>query len=377
MQATRPSLFDLTPDDLQERMQAWGYPAYRARQVHRQLYVNRVGGLDEMTDLPRPLRETLAAETRWGNLKLERVVTCDNGLTRKALMTLPDGSPSETVLMVYPERATVCVSSQSGCPMACVFCATGKLGFLHDLSSGEIVEQVMWAERELRAMREELGEAFPPAVATRAGKRTHMLTNVVFMGMGEAFNNYANWWAAVERLHEAKGYNMGARCFTVSTVGLVPGIRKLAEEELPVNLAISLHAAEDDLRTEMMPVNKSYPVAALMQATREYVEKTNRRVSFEYVLLQEKNDAPEQAAELAEWLSGRRDDGPPLLCHVNLIPWNPVPGTPLSRSNRQRVWAFQQVLEQHHVPCTVRVERGIEIGAACGQLAGTAVVNPA
>jgi 23S rRNA (adenine2503-C2)-methyltransferase len=254
--------------------------------------------------------------------------------------------------------------------MGCVFCATAKLGFLHDLRCGEIVEQVLWAERELRDMEDELGASFPRQLAGGRSRPGHRLTNLVFMGMGEAFNNYDNWWSAVERLHDEHGYNLGARNFTVSTVGLVPGIRRLAGERLPVNLAISLHAPDDVLRTELMPVNKSYPIASVMEATREYVKATNRRVSFEYVLLQEKNDTPEHAAALAEWLTGRRDGGAPLLCHVNLIPWNPVPGAPLGRSHRRRVLAFQDVLQKQGVPCTVRVERGTEIGAACGQLAG-------
>jgi 23S rRNA (adenine2503-C2)-methyltransferase len=190
-----------------------------------------------------------------------------------------------------------------------------------------------------------------------------------FMGMGEPFNNYDNWWASVERLHDPKGFNMGARSFTVSTVGLVPGIKKLAGADLPINLAISLHAPEDELRTSMMPVNKRYPIDQLIQAVREYTEATHRRVSFEYVLLKEKNDFPEQADVLGRLLRGGPGEKP-VLCHVNLIPWNPVPGTPLSRSDRKRVLAFQAVLEKHHVPCTVRVERGVNIGAACGQLAG-------
>ena len=263
--------------------------------------------------------------------------------------------------MLYADRATVCVSSQSGCPMQCTFCATGKLGFLHDLSPGEIVEQVYWAERTLRGMEEERAR-----VGYRGGDR--LLTNIVFMGMGEPFNNYDNWWASVERLHDPDGFNMGARGFTVSTVGLVPGILRLADAPLQVNLAISLHAPSDEIRSRTMPVNRRYPIAELIDAVRTYTRKTNRRVSFEYVLLQEENDLPEHAEALAELLRG--DD--PLLCHVNLIPWNPVPGTPLGRSTRGRVLAFQRILQEHRVACTVRVERGGEIAAACGQLAGAA-----
>ncbi len=363
LETSKPSLYNLTPADLEALVNGWGQPAFRAKQIYRHLYVNMVDDVAAMTDLPQALRERLAAETCFHSLKVGRVHEGDEGMTRKALFHLPDGSPVETVLMVYTDRATVCVSSQSGCPMACVFCATGKLGHLHDLTPGQIVEQVMWAERELRKIRE----------IRDAGCEIRKLTNIVFMGMGEPFNNYANWWAAVERLHDPKGYNMGARNFTVSTVGLVPGIKKLADEALPINLAISLHSPDDELRTAMMPVNKRYPIKELIDSVREYTEKTHRRVSFEYVLLKEKNDFPEQAQRLADLLEvdGGRNGHRYILCHVNLIPWNPVPGTPLGRSDRDRVNRFQEVLERNGVPCTVRVERGVAIGAACGQLAGS------
>lgn len=349
-----PNLYDFTFDQLADWLRERGEPAFRARQLYRQLYVHRVADPADMTDFPKALRQRLADESTIGSLRLVKRLTGDAGMTRKVLWALPDESPVETVLMIYPDRATVCVSSQSGCPMQCVFCATGKLGFLHDLSAGQIIEQVMWAERELAAVRAE--EAVPAK-----------LTNIVFMGMGEPFNNYDAWWASVERLHDPAGYDMGARNFTVSTVGLVPGILRLAEAPLPVNLAISLHAAEDEVRSSMMPVNKRYPIADLIEATRVYTEKTRRRVSFEYVLLKEKNDYPEQAAQLADVL---RPGGRSLLCHVNLIPWNPVPGTPLGRSDRQRVLTFQRVLKERGIACTVRVERGTDIAAACGQLAG-------
>jgi 23S rRNA (adenine2503-C2)-methyltransferase len=347
-----PSLYEFDLAGLQKLLQEWGEPAFRAKQIYRQLYVNRATP-EQMTDLPAALRQRLATETRLGSLTLDRVHQGDGGMTRKALWRLPDGAPVESVLMVYADRATVCVSSQSGCPMACTFCATGKLGFLHDLTPGQIVEQVMWAAREVRNSKFEIRD----------------LSNVVFMGMGEPFNNYDNWWAAVERLHDPAGFNMGARSFTVSTVGLVPGIRRLAQEKLPINLAISLHAPDDETRTNMMPVNKSFPIAELMAAVRDYTEATNRRVSFEYVLLQEKNDFTQQARLLGRLLreqSGLRME----LVHVNLIPWNPVPGSPLGRSHRERVLDFQQALHGQGVPCTVRVERGVDIGAACGQLAG-------
>src|SRR5918997_2298345 len=342
------NLYDLSLAELGELLAGWGQPAFRARQLYRQLYVNLAADFDAMTDLPAALRERLAVETRIGSLELRREQVADGGETRKALWALPGDAVIETVLMRYPERATVCVSTQAGCAMGCVFCATGRMGLLRNVSTGEIVEQAVHFERQLRARR--------------AGGDTGIdhLTNLVFMGMGEPFANYDRWFAAVERLHDPAGFNFGARNMTVSTVGLVPGIRRLAAERLPINLAVSLHAPNDELRSALVPVNKRYPIAELMDAVNEYMETTRRRVSFEYVLLQGQNDTPELAAELAELVSG-------MLCHVNLIPWNPVPGAPLERSHRRRVLAFQEVLLEHGIACTVRVERGVEIAAACGQ----------
>ncbi|MCE9612640.1 MAG: 23S rRNA (adenine(2503)-C(2))-methyltransferase RlmN [Lentisphaerae bacterium] len=358
----KPHMLNLSQADLQALLQEWGEPAYRARQIYRHLYVNLATDPAAMTDLPKALRERLTTDVDWAGLRLQRTLSCDDGLTRKALFSVSTGAPAESVLMVYPDRATVCVSSQSGCLMRCTFCATGRLGLLGQLTTGQIVEQVLWAERELRSMRER-----PPS-----HDQVHLLTNVVFMGMGEPFNNYDAWWAAVERLHDPQGFNMGARNFTVSTVGLVPGIRRLAAATLPVNLAISLHAPNDALRSSLMPVNKAFPIADLLAATRDYIAKTRRRVSFEYVLLEGKNDLPAHAEELATLLRSQYPPDQTMLFHVNLIPWNPVPGAPLERSHRARVLAFQDILEARRVPCTVRVERGSEIAAACGQLAGMA-----
>jgi 23S rRNA (adenine2503-C2)-methyltransferase len=368
----RPNLYDLALPEIEQLLGGWNQPAYRARQLYRQIYVNLTDAPAFMTDLPAALRERLAAETRMGVLELVRLQTADEGLTRKALFRLPSGDVVESVLMVYPDRATVCVSTQAGCAMGCVFCATGRLGLLRNLSSGEIVEQVLWAARELKGLRTEgLGRSSEERKSPHSAlsPQSSALTNVVFMGMGEPFANYDRWWRSVERLHDPQGLNMGARNLTVSTVGLVPGIRRLATETLPINLAISLHAPDDGLRSEMMPINKRYPIAELLDATREYIAKTNRRVSFEYVLLQGKNDSPEQAVALSELLDG-------MLCHVNLIPWNPVPGTPLGRSERARVLRFQQALQERGIACTVRVERGVAIAAACGQLAGTPILEP-
>lgn len=347
---TRIDLYNISMPELEQLVVSWGQPAYRGRQIYRQLYKGLAADSAAMSDVPLQLRERLAAETTLASLVLQREQTADEGLTRKALWSLGGGAVAETVLMVYPDRATVCVSTQAGCAMGCVFCATGTMGLLRNISSGEMVAQVLWAARTLR-------QVVP-------GPRGERPTNIVFMGMGEPFANYDRWWAAVERLHDPEGLNMGARTMTVSTVGLVPGIRRLAGERLPINLAISLHAPDDELRSALMPVNRRYPLAELLQATNEYTARTRRRVSFEYVLLEGRNDAPEQGEQLAVLLRG-------MLCHVNLIPWNPVPGAPLGRPTRRRVLAFQQALTRGGIECTVRAERGMAIAAACGQLAGS------
>jgi 23S rRNA (adenine2503-C2)-methyltransferase len=380
-----PALYDMNLADLEALLRDWGQPAFRARQIYRQLYVNLIHDPALMTDLPSRLRERLATETTFDALRHERTQEADGGTTRKAIFALPDGAVIETVLMIYPDRATVCVSTQAGCAMGCVFCATGKHGLLRNLSTGEMVEQVLWASRELRHWQE-AGSGLQDtddrrddgtrwwADAPVPVRQISRVSNIVFMGMGEPLANYDRWWAAVQRLHDPQGFNMGARSMTVSTVGLPDGIRRLAREGLPINLAISLHAPDDVLRSALVPINEHFPLADLLAATREYTALTGRRVSFEYVLLQGRNDHPHQALALAKLLRGHTaegaDRGVPLLCHVNLIPWNPVPGSPLGRSEHLRVAAFQQVLLDYGVACTVRVERGGEIAAACGQLAG-------
>lgn len=354
MKSDRPALLDLTLPELQALLAGWGEKPFRARQLYQQLYTHLQTDPAAMTDLSAALRQRLAAETDIQTLELAGQHSGDGGKTRKALFTLSDAIPVEAVLMIYADRSTVCVSTQSGCAMNCSFCATGKIGFRLNLTAGQMIEQVLWAAREVRAI----------------GAGSRALSNVVFMGMGEPFNNYDRWWAAVERLHDPQGFNMGARSFTVSTVGIVPGIRRLTQEALPINLAISLHAADDALRNKLVPVNRKYPIAQLVEAVRDYTDQSHRRVSFEYVLLKDVNDSPVQAELLAKLCRGETDGKGPMLCHVNLIPWNPVPGTPLSPSDRKRVLDFQRVLENRRVPCTVRVQRGVDIAAACGQLAG-------
>lgn len=349
------NIYNLSLVELQQLMLQYQQPTFRAKQLYTHLYKLLTPTFDAMTDLPLRLREQLNTNWQIGQLKALREQTTDQGLTRKMLWQIDGNAVIETVLMVYPpDRATICVSTQAGCAMGCVFCATGKLGLLRNVTSGEIIEQVVYFERYLRQNHDQLIQ--------HHAKLPNHITNLVFMGMGEPFANYDRWWSAVERLNDKQGFNLGARNMTVSTVGLVKGIRQLTDESLQINLAVSLHAPNDDLRSELMPVNQRFPIAELMDAVREYTDKTRRRVSFEYVLLQDTNDLPEHAHQLAHLIKG-------MLCHVNLIPWNPIPGTPLSRSHRERVTAFQRIIQAAGISCTVRVERGVDIAAACGQLA--------
>ena len=334
-----PTRFDLDEDALAAILGS--EPGYRARQLRRGLLEGREP--TELTDLPKALRARLADEPALQPaLGLVHEAVAADGETVKWLWEVGPGGPRiETVLMHYPDRTTVCVSSQAGCAMACSFCATGQLGFERNLSSGEIVEQVVRAR----------------SAAAAAGRR---LGNVVFMGMGEPLANYGATWAAIERLHGDVG--ISARHLTVSTVGIVPGILRLAEERLPVNLAVSLHAANDALRDSMVPVNRRYPLAALIGACQAWVASRNRRLSFEWALIDGVNDRPTDATQLAALAR-------PLAAHVNLIPLNPTPGYLTRGTPPLGVRNFRDRLVAAGVNATVRRNRGTDIGAACGQLA--------
>ncbi len=336
-------IYNLDPKDLTELVKSWGEPAFRAKQIWQGLYKNLWQTPDEFTNLPKTLREKMAANLRFNLLTPTLKLDSSDGQTRKTLFKLPDGRQIEAVLMRYDRRRTLCISTQVGCAMGCTFCATGQMGFTRHLSSGEITAQVMYYARLLQAEND-------------------VVTNVVIMGMGEPFHNYENTMAAIDRLNDPDGYNFGARRFTISTSGLVPAIRRFAEEKRQVNLAVSLHAADDTLRESMMPVNKRYPVEELIQACRDYVNLTGRRITFEWALINEVNDTPEVARKLAALLKG-------MLCHVNAIPLNPTQGYEGKATTRDRAEAFRQVLEQQGIPCTIRIRRGIDIQAGCGQLA--------
>jgi 23S rRNA (adenine2503-C2)-methyltransferase len=339
----KPLIYDLDLPHLAGRMAEWGEPGFRAKQVWQGIYQQLWSVPEQFTNLPASLRQTLGEQFRWRSLAPVKSLASSDGQTVKTLFSLPDERLIEAVLMNYDQRRTLCISTQSGCAMGCVFCATGQMGFKRHLSSGEIVEQVLYYARSLK----------------QQGER---VTNVVVMGMGEPFHNYDNTLAAVDRLNHPEGFNLGARRFTISTVGLVPMSRRFADEQRQVNLAVSLHAWNDAHRAEMMPVNRKYPIADLIDACHYYVEKTSRRITFEWALIQDVNDSVEDARHLAALLKG-------LLCHVNVIPLNPTRKYSGQATTRERAKAFAEEMERHGIPCTVRIRRGIDIQAGCGQLA--------
>jgi len=336
------SVYDLSLEVLEAWCVERGHPAYRARQIWVWLYRQRVRSYDEMANLPATLREQLGTELPIQPLEPVRELWTDVDETLKMLYRARDGQLIETVLMFYPERATVCVSCQVGCAVGCSFCATGMGGLQRNLTTGEMVYQVV-------------------DMARRAQERGRPLTNLVMMGMGEPFHNYAATMRFVGILNDHEGFDFGARRITISTSGIVPAIDKLAGEPYQVNLAVSIHAANDELRSSLVPINERWPVAELIATVERYIAKTHRRVSFEYALMTGVNSSDEHARELAGRLSGLR-------CHVNVIPYNPTPGAPYERPTKAGVERFVSVLQEAGIPATVRYSRGLDIAAACGQL---------
>jgi len=336
------SLFDVTRDELAGLLH--DQPPFRLKQVWEGLYSN-LHEPSQILTLPAALRERLETELPPA-LDLATTSVSDKGDTTKFLWTLRDGGhPIESVLMHYRDRATVCVSTQAGCAMACGFCATGQGGFERNLTTGEIVEQVVRAAR--RALD---------------GDDARRVSNVVFMGMGEPMANYDRVMSAVHRIHGDLG--LSARHLTISTVGIVPGIRTLASRPLPVNLAVSMHAARNELRDQLVPINKRYPIDELIDACRDYLKVRNRRISFEWALIAGVNDTARDATELARLTTKLRPSA-----HVNLIPLNPTPGFATRGTDAQGVQRFAKRLQDLGVNATVRRNRGTDIDAACGQLA--------
>ena len=346
-------LADLTVAERRAAVEAVGEKPYRADQVYRHYFTRLSNTAADMTDLPAAIRDRLAGALLPSLLTEQQALTCDEGATRKTVWRLFDGALVESVLMRYPGRTTVCVSSQAGCGMACPFCATGQAGLTRNLSTAEIVAQVVAGARLL-------AEGQVPGGPGR-------VSNVVFMGMGEPMANYASVLAAVRRLTEPvpEGMGISQRSVTVSTVGLVPAIARLAAERLSVTLAVSLHAPDDELRDTLVPVNRRWKVAEVLDAAWDYAAATGRRVSIEYALIRDINDHAWRADLLGSLLAGR-------LAHVNLIPLNPTPGSKWTASRPAAQREFVRRLEAHGVPVTVRDTRGREIDGACGQLAASA-----
>jgi 23S rRNA (adenine2503-C2)-methyltransferase len=357
----KTDLLSLTLPELRQWLVDRGEAAFRAKQIYNWLYRQLVTDFSAMSNLPAALRERLAEEASIGPMIVRSELHSKDDRTRKILLELADGKLIESVLMLYPplgessSRATVCVSSQAGCAFGCTFCATGQMGFDRHLSAGEIVAQVLYFARELRSA---------PWTAAGLPGTTPIdhITNIVLMGMGEPLHNYTNVLQALRILNSSDGFNLGARHMTVSTVGLVPAIRKLSQEDLQVNLAISLHAPTDELRSQTMPVNRKYPLEALLAACQEYIAVTRRQVTFEYVLLSGVNDTPEHARQLAALLAPLKQ-----FAHVNCIPVNAT-SADYRTPGPDAIRAFRNILFEYGVSNSVRAERGDDIAAACGQL---------
>lgn len=341
------SLYDLEITDWQKLLPR--EPLFRSRQIWRAIHEGAIRP-EQLTSLPKHLRDTLSRTPELSpGLRLMRLSSDDHKLTEKALFQLDDQRVIETVLMHYPERSTVCVSSQAGCAMNCSFCATGQQGYFRQLTTGEIVEQVIWAISRTRATR---------------GERR--LSNIVFMGMGEPLSNTRNVFRALARMNSDIG--IGARHITISTVGIVPGIKLFASLGAQFNLAVSLHAANNEKRSSLVPINRRYPIELLMETLDSYFRTTRRRISFEWAMMDGVNDTDVDAKELISLCV-------PLEAHVNLIPLNPTPGWPTKGSPKTRVEEFARILENAGISASVRDNRGTGIDAACGQLAGTTVTR--
>ena len=342
---TKPILYDQSSETLQAVLRELGQPAFRLKQLEEGLYQHRYMDFGEFSTIPKSLLDALEERFSLFPLVMSRDIVSRDRQTQKYLFKLPDENYIETVLMHYEGRHTVCISTQVGCPMGCVFCATGQMGYTRNLTAGEILSQIIFCMRRL----------------ADEGKD---LTNVVYMGMGEPFLNYDEVMASIARLTDQKGLNFGARRITISTVGILPRIRQFTEAKSQVNLALSLHAPNDALRSSLVPSNEFYPLKSLIEASKKYTDYTHRRVLIEYALIDGVNDTLALADELATLLHG-------MLCLVNLIALNPSEDGGLKGSPREKVEAFRDRLMKRSIQTTIRLKRGIEINAGCGQLATT------
>ena len=329
---------DYNLEDLKQEMLSIGEKPYRAEQIFKWIYIDKVKSFEEMTNLSLELRKKLEENYTMCNFKILKKQESSDG-TKKYLFDVLDGNAIETVLMEYNSWKTICVSSQIGCKMGCKFCASTGIPFVRNLTSGEIVEQILAVEQDIQGR----------------------ISNVVFMGIGEPLDNYENVIKAIKIINNPKGINIGARHISVSTSGLVPRIYDLANENIQCTLSISLHATTDEKRSSMMPVNNRYNIAELMQACRDYIKITNKRISFEYALAKDNNDNLEDAKELVNLLKG-------MICHVNLIPINKIENGKFTKSSNENIIKFIDYLNEHGIVATIRRELGSDIDAACGQL---------
>lgn len=329
---------DYNLDELKEELKTIGEKPFRAEQIFKWIYESRVSSFDEMTNLSLELRDKLKENYEIKQFNILKKQVASDG-TKKYLFDVLDGNAIETVLMKYHHGYSICVSSQIGCKMGCKFCASTGIPFIRNLSTGEIVEQIMAVERD----------------------ENIRISNIVFMGIGEPLDNYDNVVGAIRIINNPKGLNIGARHISISTSGLVPKIYKLAEENIQCTLSISLHATTNEQRSQMMPVNDAYKIEELLQACKDYIEKTHRRISFEYALAKENNDNLEDAKRLVKLLKG-------MICHVNLIPINKIENGVYMKSSNENIMKFRDYLNEHGIVATIRRELGSDIDAACGQL---------
>lgn len=336
-------LLDLNKEELADELKKLNQPAFRSKQILEGIYKHHYRDYSAFGNLPNSLKEELDAIFLIDPIISSQSIVSRDKKTIKYLFEVQQGSRIETVLMKYSDRNTVCVSTQVGCPMGCVFCATGQMGFTRNLSAGEILGQILFIMRALEANGEKL-------------------TNIVYMGMGEPFLNFTAVMRSIETLTDSDLLNFGARRITISTVGILPRMKEFTELDSQVNLAVSLHAPENELRSQLVPANRMHPLKSLIAACKEYTDKTRRRITFEYALIDGINDSENQAKQLISLVKG-------MLCHVNLIALNPSKEYPLPGSSRERVDAFAKILTDYGIPCSVRLRRGIEINAGCGQLA--------
>jgi len=359
---TRADFHDLTRAELLELAAARGFPAVHAARLWAYVYLEGVTDWTAMAELPARVRHALAESLAFPRPGVAAETHSSDGFTRKYLLELADGRRIETVLMRYTGRVTACISSQAGCAMGCVFCATGQMGFIRHLTAGEIVAQAMHVDRVLRATSAAAAPPLADPGSASPHDRHERLRNVVLMGMGEPLHNYDAVMKAVDILRDGSGLALGARKITLSTVGVVPGIVRLADERRPMHLAVSLHGATQEERSALVPAARKWPLDALMEACRYYIAKQERRIFYEWTLIEGQNDTPAQAHALGRLLRGQ-------LAQVNLIPLNPTAGFGGEPTGREAAQRFQAILAEYGLPSTVRQRRGIDIGAGCGQLA--------